>query len=270
MRFNFTKFSTKEINLCNRFGFIPGPKESEEAFKERIKTLEKLFENPPEGVDHFLTDTDWKGALEKTEELFGFAPDWIVAHYSNKQLPFFQGAATWITERAGVRIPIVQLREGFERGRYLGIYSRDEILAHETVHAVRMCFDEPIFEEFFAYQTSLSRFRKFLGPLFQNSWESYLFIFFLFIPFGLEVTKFFVFDVGYYVLLAYLPALLIGGLLGRLCFLHYVLRRAKRRIKEWGEEKPLATLVRLRDSEVFLFAFGSDEKCEQMEETFKK
>jgi hypothetical protein len=141
-------------------GFLKGPCETEEAFALRIQNLQPV------------ADASWAKAQARTRELFGFAIDWVPLEYSNKKLPFWEGAATWISKNGPPRI---QMREAFRKGKYLG-YSRDEILAHESVHAARMAFDEPQFEEILAYQTSKSLLRRFLGPLFRRTGESALFM----------------------------------------------------------------------------------------------
>lgn len=156
-----------ELLLFAKRGLIPGPNEDEKAFLQRASKLESFS---PE---------DWKEAHAKTEKLYGFAIDWVSCTYSNHKLPFWEGAATWISEEG---IPSIQLRNGFKKGKYLG-YTRSEVLAHEAVHAARSAFEEPRFEEILAYRTSTNFFRKCLGPLFRKPKESLLFL--LFFPLGI-------------------------------------------------------------------------------------
>ncbi|NGX39149.1 MAG: hypothetical protein KR126chlam1_00471 [Chlamydiae bacterium] len=255
----------RDLDRLDRIGFVPGPDEDREAFLERVDTLETFFSHPSSDVDYFLTDTDWSGALKKTETLYGFAPNWIVAHYSDRRLPFFQGAATWIVEREGVRVPLIQLRTRFDQGSYMKIYRREEVLAHEAVHAMRMQFDEPYFEEIFAYKTSSRFYRRFFGPIFMRPWESYIFILLLFSPIGVEVARFFVPELGLYAFFGFLPALFLGVLLIRLFLSQMILFFSLRYIKGFLQPsvKPLAAAVRLSDSEIFRFAFAKREKLKR-------
>lgn len=93
--------------------------------------------------------------------------------YSNKGLLPWQGGATFIDEDKIV----IQLRKAYERKEKIyGIYPKEEIIAHELVHAKRMHLDEPCFEEILAYRTSSSPFRRYFGPLFRSSFESVLFL----------------------------------------------------------------------------------------------
>ncbi len=157
----------QELLDLNRRGLIPGPQESEEEFLQRLAKIETV---KAEGVS--LSSSDWEEAYAVLEPHFGIRPDWVRAYYSPKGLPFWQAAATWIEES----IPSIQLKPPFQKGSYYKLYSRKEVLAHEAVHAARTAFNEPRFEEIFAYKTSARAFSRWIGPLFKRSWESYLLI----------------------------------------------------------------------------------------------
>lgn len=238
-------------------GWIPGPEEGEAPFFARVKELKQFFSYPPEDVDNFLTDRDWEGARAITERLYGFSPDWIVAYYSNAKLSFFQGAAAWIITRNDLRIPLIQLKEKFESGSLHKMYHREEVLAHEAVHAARMQFDEPVFEEFFAYKTSPHWWRRVFGPIFQRQWEAYVFIALLLIPIGIEVARFFYPDL--WVFPYFLPFIFFGLLLLRLSFLHLTLALAMRKMKPFlkNPSKKWAAALFLKDREIFQFAYSS-------------
>ena len=143
----------EELLRCFQRGLIPGPQESEEAFLVRIARSPSL------------SHPEWQEASSKTQALWGYCIDWMPIHYSNRQLAWWEGAATWISDR-----PFIQLRKGFQKGRYLG-HDRTEILAHEAVHSARIQFHEPQFEEMLAYSVSTKAWKRFLGPLFSRSWE---------------------------------------------------------------------------------------------------
>ncbi|MDE3045471.1 MAG: hypothetical protein KGJ02_02350 [Verrucomicrobiota bacterium] len=152
--------SDEELLIWNQKGLIPGPGESEEAFRQRI-----------EGVEgDGLPREHWELAREQLKELFDFEPGCLKAFYSNEKLTPWQGAACWIEGGHSV----LQLREGFRKGRYLGIYRREEVLAHEAVHAARAAFQETENEEFFAFATARERWRRVLGPIVRRPWEVWL------------------------------------------------------------------------------------------------
>lgn len=136
-------------------GLIPGPKETEEEFLKRVQICQAH-----------------SNLSSRTQEVFGFSIDWVPVTVSNKNLLPWEGAAIWIMSDAP---PQIQLREHFFKTK-LFQKDREEFLAHEAVHAARVMFEEPQFEEILAYQTSKKRFRKFWGPLFRSSKESLLLV----------------------------------------------------------------------------------------------
>lgn len=144
-----------ELLACFVRGLIPGPTESEDDFLHRVQAATSL------------SQPEWEEVAEITLPLFGFAVDWVSLRYCSHRLAWWEGAATWIGEEG---LPSIQLRPAFEKGSYLG-YRRSDVLAHEALHAARMRFDEPIFEEMLAYATSTQRWKRFLGPAFRRGWE---------------------------------------------------------------------------------------------------
>lgn len=250
----FRKIASKELIAWNQKGWIPGPAEDEEAFLARIQKLDHFFSSPPTNVDDFLTDIDWEGARRITQRLYGFAPDWIVAHYSNENLPFYQGGAAWLFEEKGIKIPLIQLKKRFERGSLYKIYRKEEVLAHEAVHAVRMGFESPKFEEIFAYKTSPSFFRKWLGPIFQTSWESILFLLLLAIPLSAQIAFYFVQPFKGWWILFLIPWFYLFLLGIRLGLLHLQLHRCLKNLKRLVGNQALPFAFRLTDEEILAFA----------------
>lgn len=142
----------EELLQLDKNGWIPGPGETEEAFLARVKEGEA----PSEWVCLHL------------EQLFGFRPTCLPIVYSNRSLAPWQAAAVWVEGR---QVKKVQLRKALQKGSYLGLYNRDEILAHESVHAARGAFEESAYEEFFAYMTAPAKWRRVLGPIVERPWE---------------------------------------------------------------------------------------------------
>lgn len=252
------KIAPKELLLYAQRGLIPLPDEDEAAFLARTKKLDHFFSYPPPTIDHFLTDGDWEGARNITRSLFGFSPDWIVAYFGNDNLPFYQGGATWLLEEKGAQIPLIQLKSKFESGSLYKIYRKDEVVAHEAVHAVRLGYECPKFEEIFAYMTAPSFLRKWLGPIFQKPWESALFVFFLFLPLAAQIALFFIEPFpGLWTLfiLPWLYLLLLGARLG---YLHLCLKRCLKKLEQlFPSSQPLSIAFRLTDEEILLFAKSS-------------
>lgn len=217
----------KLLRTLNQEGFIPGPDESEDDFITRVEMLRAL---PKSAID-------WKGAQRITEPLFDFGLNWVPAFYSKKGLPFWQGAAVWIENG----IPSVQLRNK----------TNDELLAHEAVHAARIAFNEPRFEEFFAYLTSRQAWRRWLGPIFRHSWESYLFIILLVCSIGAQIGSIF-FSHWLLEVLFFLPWVALFGWFCRLIYDHSIFSKCRKNLRPLVSN-PMHVMLRLTDREIVRF-----------------
>jgi hypothetical protein len=245
----------RDLLAYNRRGLIPGPEEEEGAFLERVARLEFLERGRRENR---VSQEEWREAHLITEPLFDISPDWVSAFYSDEKLSPWQGAMTWVEEG----LPFFQLRRGFKKGRYLGIYERKEILAHEAVHVSRALFNEPKFEEVLAYRVSRYRWRQWVGPLFRSPWESTLAICLMALFPCVQWLRLFFGDH----LLFVLPIGLSGSLFVlaslRLGWTHYRFRKCVKKIEGLlkGKGTVLAFVCRLTDREILLFSKSSEEE----------
>ncbi|MBI5272758.1 MAG: hypothetical protein HY861_02100 [Chlamydiia bacterium] len=229
--------SDEELLQWNACGLIPGPSESEEEFVRRVSERREIQSGGEQ-----IPRAHWDWTRLHLKRLFGFEPALLPAFYSNTSLVPWQGAATWIE---GKKVVSIQLREGLRCGRYLG-YSRDEILAHEAVHAARSAFAESKTEEFFAYMTSDRWWRRAFGPIVRHPWEVWVLL--LCLIAGSIVPAFHL-----------MTAVWIGGGLVRLIHLHIRLRRAgDHLLKKVNAARARAILFRLTDAEIQMLARGGD------------
>lgn len=220
----------------NRRGLIQAPQESEADFFGRCRA--EIFS---------------KHSSPLAKQLFDIDPDWIEITYENKGLRFWEGGCTWIN---GDQVTLQLQKVFLNRETYLG-YEREEIIAHEYVHVVRGGFNEPIFEEILAYQTSSSPFRRFFGPLFRSSRESLFFM--LMLTLFLGATLF-----GIYQLQTFIGvcSLMLGGTL-RLIRAQRIFVRARKKISHSvGRERALAVLMRLTDKEIIHFSKINTEEMQ--------
>ncbi len=232
-----------DLKELNREGLIPGPDEGREAFFLRVERFRKMRESSS------IPLKDWEGAFAITVPVYDIRPLFVSAYYEDKNLPFWQAAATWIEGD----YPSIQLKTALKKGHFLGIYKREEILAHEAVHAARAAFSEPKFEEILAYRTSKNPLRRFLGPLFQYSYESYVFIFLLVLTLALDMVHVF-YDLPSSILfLKFLPFLaLLAGLL-RLTKNKRTFFKCRQKLANLTPH-PDHIMLRLSDKEISLFA----------------
>lgn len=249
--------SDSDLLILNKKGFIPGPGETEDAFLKRVAFLKQASSEQILSFEEPIHQEVWKEAHRLTEDLFDVSTDWVPAFFSNRQLPFWQGAAAWICEtEEGVKLPVLQLKTSFKKQKHFGLYRIDEVLAHEALHATRMQFDQPKFEELLAYRTSQSRFRRWFGPLFRTSKESYLFVFLLLVPLSIQVIRLFMEDNLLLQVLFFLPWIAIGWGLLRLYRTQLIFSRCEKKIRPClkNPTQAPAVLFRLTDDEIISFS----------------
>jgi hypothetical protein len=166
--------------------------------------------------------------------------------YSNRKLAPWHGGVAEIlyNEKGRLSGAYLQLHRSFQNPHSLlsRLYSRDELLAHELAHIGRMAFEEPCFEEFFAYLTSAKRWRFWLGPLISASWEILIFFAVIVASTLMSQPLFFV--------------ALLGCAFVRLAYRHWIFWRAVSLLTQAVGSKRLALAImyRLTDKEIRLFA----------------
>jgi hypothetical protein len=261
------KISDAQLLAYNLQGFIPGPNEDEDAFQKRVDyclQLEATHVNPlreacqvtPVDKQHY-----WQQAFPITKRLFDIAPDWVPLFFSNQKLPPWHGGCAWIfQEREDSPVAaILQMRQRFRHlPKYLGIYHRDELIAHELAHVGRMTFEEPFFEELLAYRTSHSSFRRWFGPIVQTMTESVIFLLAILLIFMIDGVLLFSGALETYLDLMWLkivPAALIGYALWRLWRKHRTYNRCLNNVAGLiGKERAEQVIYRLTDKEISEFA----------------
>lgn len=239
-------FESNLLNL-NLRGLFPGPSETFEAFFARVESLSSK------------EVSEYSSALVHLNKIYNAAPDWMEATVQSQGLMPWEGAVLWIEESsAQVRTCRIQLNDSF----LSRLYPRDEMLAHELVHAMRLMFDEKRFEEILAYQTSKNRFRRYFGPLFSTPKETKGFIALVLltsVSYWAEVI--FNLDlVGEYILA--LPFFALGLGIFRLWRSQRIFSKALRKIKQLipASLNPIVIALRLTDAEIERFAKSSSEE----------
>lgn len=229
-------------------GFLPGPNENESSFLRRVDynlrlsdTLE--FEKTPSEIS--------AEGLSLSEELFGVRPLWIPFQFSNYKLPFWVGGCAWIFQETenSPRGAFIQMRNSFLHSAHFLFYRREELIAHEVAHVGRMEFEEPEYEEIFAYHSSPGRFRRFWGPLFSQQWEMMIFMILVVFVFLSDLCA--IWWGGWDNYLEIFPLKLLP--LGWLGWLAVKLVRKQRRLTRLKSRYPLSFLYCLTDQEINAF-----------------
>lgn len=262
--------SLAQLLEWNSLGLVPGPDETLDAFAERAtrcltlkqQVIGDLQEQLP-FVEAELSDESVLSRAESTtRELFDVYPSWIPLFFSNYQLLPWHGGCAWIfqTDINSPKMAFFQLRKAFAaHDTYLGLYHKDELVAHEIAHVGRMAFEEPKYEELIAYQSSQSSFRRWVGPLLQSAYEALVLLGLVLLCVIVDLfTLVFAYPGAFTAALWWklLPLGYLSYLFVRLALRQKTFRRCKERLKEatGNTHAAQAVLFRLTDKEVARFA----------------
>lgn len=154
-----TTLDDHQLLTYNKKGLFPGPDESEKEFIERVQSFLS---------SSYIADRICPESLQTAERLYDIKPNWVRVEYTDLGLRFWEAAHVEVSSKHF----LFQLRNSLrDNPKYLGIYCKKEILAHEFAHVGRMKFPTSRFEELFAFQTS-TKVRQWLGPLFSTPKQS--------------------------------------------------------------------------------------------------
>ena len=249
------QMTNDELYRLRENGFIAAEHENEEEFKKRIAFCESL-------TTSFTSDPTLSQRLEEgiahLHPLYAIAPRWIPLYYSNKGLPPWQAGCAWIfqTEKGGPTGATIQLRKKFYRSSTYFSLSIRELIAHELAHVGRLAFNEPKYEEFFAYETAETSFRKRYGPLFQSAYESLFLLLLFFIPLLFSLYAIFTYttlEPLHMLSLQLLPLAYILFLLVRLYRRRSNFTTTKKKLQSLYGEKAGPIFYMLTDTEIELF-----------------
>ena len=256
--------SDSKLLEFNNQGIIPGPDEDEASFLKRAEYCLSLKETIgsflSESLPAFEEEASGKvidEALPITKKFYDIAPTWIPLFFSNYNLSFWHGGCAWIFQKDenSPTSAFFQLRQNLRnQTHYLGIYDRNELIAHEMSHVGRMMFEEPQFEELLAYQSSPSRFRRWFGPLVQAPWESALFVLTIFLIFVIDLSV--ASYPQYYdkvIWLRAIPAAMLTYAASRLLTKFGTYRKCFDRLSRITSQ-PNAVIYRMTDAEIRLFS----------------
>jgi hypothetical protein len=259
--------SDQDLYHFNKLGLIPGPGESEEAFAKRAafslnlrSTLNAhLGQEIPFQPQEVAELAFFSKAKKETKERFGISPDWVPIFFSNHQLYPWHGGCAWIFQlkEDTPAAALLQLRKKLHSSpTLLGLYERDELITHELSHVGRLAFEEPKFEELLAYTTARSAFRRYFGPLFQSSKESFLFLIVLIGIAVLDACLLFSHPFAYWqaMWLKMIPLGMAGYAFFRLWKKQRTYRKCYRNLYELFPSKAGDILYRLTDREIDSFA----------------
>ena len=260
-------------------GLVMAPKETSEEFSQRVESQEKFEkylsgEFKERGVAVFcgmelreenrLPEGLIRQCLQAIEKRYKTVPSYLPVFVTKDVGFFWGGAAIGFRDIDGMIdkdafFAVVQMRMSFQHKKRFLIYDRDEILAHEACHIVRMAFEQEAYEEPLAYMLSKTGFRRYLGPILRNMGDFTIFaiLFALFMVGQILDQIMVVPDIVWW--LSKIPFILFVTYLGVINHGVYKrLRGAVRNLEDIFGENADAVVFRCSDSEIDEIAGLSD------------
>ena len=109
--------SDADLVEWGRRGIFPGPRESVSGFLQRARECSVVS--------------------EPAVNCFGVKPNWIPIRLDAQNLSLWEAAATWIEESEEGVSCFIQIHPS-------GKYPKEQVIAHEMVHAMRMGFEHNV------------------------------------------------------------------------------------------------------------------------------
>lgn len=244
-------------------GFLPRRGESAEQFFRRVETIlgiHREFEAELAAAGEVgvyglqlrsqdrIPDEIIGEAEEVTDRLYSFRTRHVPGFFLSRDVGLLWGGCMICDPDHPLSVFLI--RGAFRKRQRWLFYNRRELLAHELCHSMRQSLEEITLEEYFAYQTSPSRLRRYLGNCFIREYDAIWFVIpalllllaqvaqSFWLP-GLPVWPF------WPVALAYPVFLLIRNGISR-----RLVKRAAKKLAAFGVEKPSAVLFRLDRGEI--------------------
>lgn len=256
----------------DKAGFFVQPAETFAMFHERLKRLAQSFCEiyeqldsetgfvPFDDLQFFREDLISNEVMDEaaviSNSLYAFKINWVPGFFLSTNLGMLWGGCAITVPEAFFSLFLI--RKSFRLKKQWFIYRRDELLAHELCHIARAPLHDYRFEEYFAYQTSFSRLRRYMGNCFIYRYDAVWFLLPILLLlliqimitcgwFHLPILPFWIMAIGY-------PAwLFIRNQLSR-----NIVRRARRQVARICDF-PNAVLFRSTATEINEFARSSDD-----------
>ena len=184
------KANLDELALFDAAGFPARDGESPEDLRKRVKEtlavqeefLTQLKENRKaivfDEIELFHKDLIPEELTSEVEELtdnlYGFKVKHVAGFFLSGTVGLLWGGC--LIGDPDTNFSVFLLRNGFKNKKRWLFYNRTELMAHELCHSVRQVLEEHTLEEYFAYQTSPSALRRYLGNCFIKELDAILFI----------------------------------------------------------------------------------------------
>jgi len=245
-------------------GILAAPGEDAVGFKERaLKLVSALDEINTELSEKGETDLIDSIPLKKEDRInteildeaseinknfYDFSINWVPGFFLSKSLGIFWGGCAISFEEN--QFTVFLIRASFAKQKKWFLYRRDELLSHELCHIARMPIGDKLYEEFFAYRSSPSAFRRYFGSCFRTQADSLIFVMPIFLLLIMQILITFsfikipIYPFWMLALLFPLYLLIKNQILRKIAF------RAITKLESFGISKPKAVLFRCTAREI--------------------
>ena len=230
-----------------------------------LNKKELIFDGIEVDIERRVDDFLLEDSRKITDEMYGFRVEHIPGFFLSRSVgPLWGGC---LIGDPDIDLAVFFLRDAFrEREKWL-FYSRTELGAHELCHSARYAINDPELEEFFAYRTSASMLRRYLGNCFIRDIDAVLFVLpALLLPLAQFLQMMFFPQLWVFpfwmIALAYPGYLLFRNQRAR-----NLVGRARRVLESCGVAQCWAVLFRMNSSEIA--ELGKIREREQFEEYVK-
>jgi hypothetical protein len=178
------------LSQWDEAGYFPGPGEDLMAYRARLEAkkqcIEELdtklaatgeatvFETLKVYEKERISPEILEEAAEVTSKLYGFAFKRFPGFFLSENVGLLWGGCL-VTDTESP-LGVFFIRASFRKKQRFFIYCRRELMAHELCHAARHELSDWEMDEFFAYQTSPSRLRRYLGNCFIRQLDAVFFM----------------------------------------------------------------------------------------------
>lgn len=234
-----------DLVVLDSQGYFPAPEEGREAFLARVSALQKFkidvqkelqdtgkyqIEGLIYNKEEIVGEKDLLACQNQSKDKYQFQLNYVPAFFSSVGLNFLFGGMAICFEdtenkyKKGEMFSIFQLRKSFRENEKFLIYTRNEIISHECCHVARAPFKALEYEEFFAYQTSDSAFRRIVSPMLWRGSDMVVLMLLLLVVFSAQIYGTFVshdflmYFYGWVPFFTYLSFLTIRSYLSRKSF----------------------------------------------------
>ena len=253
----------------DRRGLLAGAGESVEEYLARIRKLQRnmdAMENALSKDGHYeiegievvskdrIKPSFFDSANAQCLELFGFAADWVPAFFINPSFSFLFGGCSFSFLPDFFAMFII--RRSFKNSQRWLFYGRDELMAHEMCHVARAALMSNAYEESFAYCTSKSSFRKYIGGIFLSQWDSFMLLGSTFVLLLAQVCNVFLLRLPMWIFWL-LPPIVLAWLMLRYWRLRRRMAKAQATLATMYGDNATKVLFRCGDDEIDALAKGT-------------